>query len=210
MEIKYSSRRINLPGKKLNNLDIFVLDFVKILEKYARYVIVNGYVSILFGRSRATEDIDILVERKDLTSFFKTLDKKSYWLINTEADEVNEMLYESAVRVAKKGSVIPNFEIKFAKTRIDELALNNRVKLCFGKRKLYISPIDLQIVYKLFLGSEKDIEDARHIFNLFVDYLDLNRIHSLAKDLKVESKLKLLGDFHDRFKGVKKDEKKEF
>jgi hypothetical protein len=35
-------------------------------------------------------------------------------------------------------------------------------------------------------------------------------IHSLAKDLKVENKLKLLGDFHDRFKGIKKDEKKEF
>ncbi|MBI2141461.1 hypothetical protein HYU16_03480, partial [Candidatus Woesearchaeota archaeon] len=43
--------------KVLNELDKFVLKFIKILEKHADYVIVSGYVSILFGRSRSTEDI---------------------------------------------------------------------------------------------------------------------------------------------------------
>jgi len=173
-------------------------------------VIVSGYISILFGRSRATEDIDILVEKKDLKSFFKTFDKKGYWLINAEVDEANEMLEEATLGVAKKGRIITNFKIKFAKTSIDELALKNRVELCFGRRKLYISLIELQIFYKLLLGSEKDIEDARHLFRLLVDYLDLSMIHNLAKDLKVEKRLKLLCDFHDRFKGIKEDEKKKF
>jgi hypothetical protein len=35
--------------KELNNLDKFVIDFVSLLDNY---VIVSGYVSILFGRSR--------------------------------------------------------------------------------------------------------------------------------------------------------------
>jgi hypothetical protein len=39
-----------------------LLSFVKNLEKYFEYVVVSGYVSIVFGRARATEDIDILMK----------------------------------------------------------------------------------------------------------------------------------------------------
>jgi len=38
--------------KELNNLDLFTLDFIRILEKYGTYALVSGYVAILFGRSR--------------------------------------------------------------------------------------------------------------------------------------------------------------
>lgn len=44
--------------KELNNLDKFVLEFTELLEEY---VVVSGYVSILFGRSRMTEDVDLLI-----------------------------------------------------------------------------------------------------------------------------------------------------
>ena len=53
--------KIILIDKDLNELDKFVLKFVKILEKYCSYVIVSGYVSIVLGRSRASEDVDLLV-----------------------------------------------------------------------------------------------------------------------------------------------------
>ncbi len=33
-------------------LDKFVEDFINILEKYAKYVIVSGFVAIVHGRSR--------------------------------------------------------------------------------------------------------------------------------------------------------------
>ena len=42
--------------KELNLLDKFVLEFVRILEKHVNYVIVSGYVAILFGRARSTEE----------------------------------------------------------------------------------------------------------------------------------------------------------
>jgi hypothetical protein len=55
----------------LNELDKLLLSFIRILEKYFEYVVVAGYVSILFGRSRATEDINILIKEADKKSFEK-------------------------------------------------------------------------------------------------------------------------------------------
>ena len=41
-------------------------------------------------------------------------------------------------------------------------------------KTLYVSPIELQIPFKLFLGSDKDIEDAKHLYNLFRNSIDEN------------------------------------
>ncbi|MBU2634051.1 MAG: hypothetical protein KJ674_02295 [Nanoarchaeota archaeon] len=56
-----NSKTIQL-DKDLNELDKFVLKFIKILEKHTSYVIVSGYVSILLGRTRATEDVDVFIK----------------------------------------------------------------------------------------------------------------------------------------------------
>ena len=48
--------------KELSNLDNFVHQFIGLLESLKiEYTIVSGYVSILLGRSRGTEDVDILI-----------------------------------------------------------------------------------------------------------------------------------------------------
>ena len=47
--------------RELSELDIFTLDFINVLKKYTKYVLVSGYVSILLGRSRASEDIDVII-----------------------------------------------------------------------------------------------------------------------------------------------------
>ena len=88
-------------------LDEFMVDFTKILQKYSKYVIVSGYVSILFGRSRATEDIDILVEKMSKNKFYdfySDLQKNGYWCVNIENREeiLNILLDGFAVRFAKK------------------------------------------------------------------------------------------------------------
>ncbi len=41
-----------------------------------------------------------------------------------------------------------------------------------GRQVLKISPIELQIAYKLFLGGETAIEDARHLYQLFKENLN--------------------------------------
>ena len=55
---------------------------------------------------------------------------------------------------------------------------------------LVIIPLEMQIAYKLFLGSEKDIEDAKHLYNMFKDKLDASLLKEFNKKLKIEEAFK--------------------
>ena len=44
-------------------LDKFLMDFVKVIDKHCKYIVVSGFVAIAHGRSRGTEDIDMIIER---------------------------------------------------------------------------------------------------------------------------------------------------
>ena len=69
MKIHVSKSQIKMV-KDLNDLDRLVIDFVSILDKSkVRYVLVSGYVSILFGRSRSSEDIDIIANKISKNQF---------------------------------------------------------------------------------------------------------------------------------------------
>ena len=43
---------IYVDGKVVTALDRFVASVTEIIERYTRYVIISGYVAILFGRER--------------------------------------------------------------------------------------------------------------------------------------------------------------
>jgi len=177
MDIQYSGRRIVISEKYLTLLDRFVLDFVRILEQETPYVIVSGYVAILFGRSRGTEDVDILVPHLEEPSFSRLylafLDNGYEFLNAEDADGLFDMLTERmGIRVAKKGQFIPNIELKFVKDEVDRIVLRDRVEVNLPGADVYISPIEMQIAYKLFLGSQKDIEDAVFLWEIFREDLD--------------------------------------
>ena len=52
-------------------LDVFAGDFVNVVKKHAKYIIVSGFVAIAHGRSRGTEDIDMIIERIGKKEFIK-------------------------------------------------------------------------------------------------------------------------------------------
>ena len=55
VEMEYIPNERKIVSKKvLNELDKLVLEFIGVVEKRVRYMIVSGYVAILLGRSRAT------------------------------------------------------------------------------------------------------------------------------------------------------------
>lgn len=181
--------------KELTKLDKFVLDFIKILNKLKiGYVIVSGYVSILLGRSRATEDVDILLPKLSFEEFeelYKNLG--NFECVDTDIKDAYESLKEgSNARFFKKGTFIPNIEIKFTKNELDEYILKNKHDIIIKKELFHISPLYLQIPYKLFLGSEKDIEDARFLYQMFKDKMNTKEFISNMKKLKVFKKSKLL------------------
>lgn len=159
--------------RELSELDLFVTRFISTLQKHSRYVIISGYVAILLGRSRTTEDVDVFIERIPFPIFvalYNDLKKAEFWSLNSDDEkELYEMLCENiAIRFAPTGTSIPNMEVKFIKDVIDKYTLDNRLKVILGEYTLFISDIGLQIAYKRYaLASQKDQEDARHLQTLF-------------------------------------------
>jgi len=191
VEIVYSRGRVELRGKTLNALDKFVLAFSRILEKYVDYVIVGGYVAILFGRSRGTEDVDVIVRRVEHSEFlllYNELRGKGHYFVNPGGpSELYRMLDAGLrVRVTVEGTVIPNFKLKFAESELDEYSLDNRVAVVFDDERVYVPPIELQIAYKLYPGGEKDIEDAIYLWEVFKEHLDLSLLHKFMEILGVK------------------------
>ncbi|MBN1762033.1 MAG: hypothetical protein JW878_02985 [Methanomicrobia archaeon] len=190
MELKYEQGKITIETRVFSTLDEFVLDFNSLLENYTDYVVVSGYVAILFGRARGTEDIDTIIrhmDNQDFATFYQQLREGGYYFLNPEdVDGLYEMLEEGLrVRVAKEESIIPNIELKFVKDDFDRYALTNRLELVMGGRHLFISPIELQIPYKLYLGSDKDIEDAVYLWDIFKGEMDVSLLRRFMNALNV-------------------------
>lgn len=175
--------------KELNNLDLFVLDFVQILEKYTDYAVVSGYVALLFGRARATEDVDVIVPKMDwktFQKFFEELDNKGFWCLNSsDANSLyNDYLTQNtAIRIAYKNKAIPNIELKFARNNFDLKTIDERIEAKTKRGSIFISRLEEEIAYKeKVLGSDKDKEDARFLRKVFKDILDEDKIEEIKDD----------------------------
>ncbi len=194
MELEFSGNTIRL-DKELSELDRLVLRFVKILEKSKiDYVIISGYVAILFGRSRNTEDVDLFIEEMDFAKFmrlWRELEKEGFWCLNTSSPQnaYNGYLKEKlAVRFALKDEMEPNFEVKFPKSRYNIYSLKKKIEVALSAGKMMTSELELQIAFKLSLGSDKDFEDARHLYNIFKEHLNIELLKIHIRDLKVEKR----------------------
>jgi hypothetical protein len=195
MEYNPSKRQI-ISNKIVNDLDKFVLDFCENLKDY---VIVSGYVSIVLGRSRATEDVDLLIKPLTIGEFkqlWNKLDQNGFECINTsDFKEAFNLLEEIAIRFCRKGKAVPNMEFKIAKKDIDFYSINNKIKLILKDKELFLSPLEMQIAYKLMLGKQnnkKDIEDAKHIYDLFESNLNKEELTKLIERLNVRKEFELI------------------
>jgi len=137
-----------------------------------------------FGRDM----VDVRVPDKDMfSSFYQKLSSESYYFLNPEdVKGLYEMLEEGlGVRIAKEDTIIPNIELKFVKDDFDRYSIDNRLEVVIGEKHLFISPIELQIPYKLYLGSDKDIEDAVYLWDIFKGNIDINLLEKFMKALGV-------------------------
>ena len=181
---------IHIDGKVVTALDRFVTSVTEIIERYTRYVIVSGYVAILFGRARGTEDIDLFIDYMDrdtFMSFSKDLLEQGFYFLNSDdIGEIYSMLCDRlAVRIAKTDRIIPNVEMKFKNDDFDHYAISRAKVVQFDDIRFFVSPIELQIPYKLYLGSDKDIEDAVYLWMLFRETLDGDLLRSFMERLQV-------------------------
>ncbi len=61
--------------------------------------------------------------------------------------------------------------------------------MILGKKNMFIiSPLELQIAFKLYLGSEKDELDARHLYGIFKNDIDIRLLKTFIGKLNVKQK----------------------
>lgn len=174
-----------------NRLDRLAISFSKLLDRLdVDHVYVAGYTAILSGRARSTEDIDVLIERIDpetAEEIASVLDERDFWGPAIPLSSMYEMLDNGDnIWVAPRDQVTPHLEVKFATDEFDEASLDNAITATIDGESLPIGPIELQIAYKLHLGSPTDVEDAVHLYTLLEESLSESRLEQWVTRLDVE------------------------
>lgn len=177
--------------KPLNDLDELVLEVTGILDGAdVRYSVVSGYVAVLFGRARATEDIDVIVERFDEATAERVatvLEAADFWGPAMPLDALHETLADDLpFRVAEDGHRVPNVELKFATDQYDRDTLENAFVVELAGESLRVGSLELQIAYKLGMGAQKDVEDAMHIYEVAGPNLNTAKLEEHVTTLGVE------------------------
>lgn len=175
--------------RELSDLDKFTIEFITILKKHIDYVIVSGYVAILLGRSRASEDVDVIIPKitfSDFKRLYKNLKENDFYCLNAEDEEIVYSYLEEnlAIRFAKLDTIIPNVELKWIKNDFDKIALKKTIDVTIRDKIICISHLELQIAFKeVILKSPKDLEDALHLRSVAKEYLDFGLIQEYKERL---------------------------
>lgn len=176
-----------------NILDIFAEDFCRIIEKYTNYFICSGFVSIAHGRSRATEDIDMIIEKipkETFTMMHKDLVKNNFICMQSDNPEKiysDYLIQGNSIRYVRKskGMFPPEMELKFVKDSLDEEQMQERRTFPLTKLNLYFSSIESNIAFKEeYLQSDKDMEDAKHLRIIYEESLDENKINKIKEKIR--------------------------
>ncbi len=166
-----------------NILRRFCNEFCPVIEKYTHYMIVAGFLAIATGRTRGTEDIDMIAGRMDKPHFVqmhKNLTANGFVCMQSDdpGSIYDDYLAENVgVRYTWKDMPVPEMEMKFAKDRIDELGLRERVKIPLTNLEVWFAPVEMNIAFKEeYLKSDKDMEDARHLRLIFSGEISEERV----------------------------------
>jgi len=185
-------------GREPNELDELAMDCSALLDELdVAHVFVSGYVAILAGRSRSTEDIDVLVERLDDDDAGRLVDaltERGFWGPAMPLSALGEMpAAGDPIWIAPDGDVSPHLEVTVVDDRFDRASLEGAISAVIDDATLPIGPLELQIAYKLYLGAQRDFEDAVHLYTLFGETLSGARLQAWSEELGVE-------DAYDRLK----------
>jgi hypothetical protein len=151
-----------------DRLDGLAIGFSEILRRLdVEHVYVAGYVSILAGRARSTEAVDVLVERIDETTveeLAETLEDAAFGdrrcpsrrcrSCSTTATTCGSLRTTRSRHTSKSHSSVTSSTVAPSRT------VSPRRSAARLSRSDPSGPLKLQIAYKLHLGAQKDVEDA--------------------------------------------------
>lgn len=165
--------------------------FCDVLEKHTKYIVVSGFVAISTGRSRGTEDIDVIISKLSKNEFIQLhldLEKNDFECIQGKnASELFDFYLKEnlSIRYILIGQLLPDMEIKMSKDALDEYQIEHRVKIPLSGLNLWFSSIETNLAFKEeLLKSEKDLEDAKHLRTVFegeINEKEVNKIKELIR-----------------------------
>lgn len=173
-----------------NEHDELAITFSTILDELGiRHVFVSGYIALLAGRARATEDIDVILEPvgdETLDRLVDRLEEAGMWGPAMPLDSIHGV-GQGHIWVARNGEMAPRLEVKFVGDRYDRESLENHVtaRLSAVEETLPIGPLELQIAYKLWMTGDRDFEDALHLYELFGETLSTDELERWVDELHV-------------------------
>ena len=172
-------------------LDNFCIDFCKIIEKYTKYIVVSGFVAIASGRTRGTENIDMIMEKvseEEFIKLHKELTQSGFVCMQSDNPKEIYNLYllaKISVRYTYKNQLVPQMEIKFTRDELDKYQIITREKLPLTGLNIWFSSVNMNIAFKEeYLKSDKDLEDARHLRIIYEKNVNENEIKKIKGMLK--------------------------
>lgn len=184
-------------GREPNELDRLASDFSSVLRDVGvRHVFVAGYVVILSGRARATQDIDVLVERLDggaVRRVVSELENAGFWGPAMPLGEAEDILSDGGrLWISRENEMVPHLDVTYPTDEFDRASLERPITAEIASVELPIGPLELQIAYKLYLGSEQDFEDAAHLYTLFGESLSSEKLETWIEKLDVNDEYERL------------------
>ena len=194
VEVTRTSIKVRLNPDAVDRL---ALDFCKVLvAQKVPYAIVSGYVAILLGRNRLSEDIDLFTEELSLARFRRLhsalLDQFECVTPGSAERLFHDYLSmgseSTSVRFAHPGSFAPNVEVKFARKPTHHYSMDRRWPVSVNGQRVYIGSLEMGIAFKVKMGTEKDLADARWIFDRTKHVLDQRELRRLMEELDAHAK----------------------
>ncbi|MGB9728370.1 MAG: hypothetical protein ACP5GU_01620 [Thermoprotei archaeon] len=179
--------------------DIMAINFARVLEEFSlKYAVVAGYIAILFGRARRSDDIDFIVEKINEDIFVKLC--KALKLVgfsfiqgNVSSEDSVRDIYKRylaeghAIRFIYENIFLPNIELKMISSPFHDYSIKHAyIVILNDKDKIKIAPLEFQIAYKLYLGSAKDVGDAVFLYNLFKPTIKEDELEKWCMELEVD------------------------
>ncbi|HEY4715963.1 MAG TPA: nucleotidyltransferase [bacterium] len=180
-------------GEKIT--DDFTLFFIESLKhlksifekRNIDYAILGGLAAGAWGRSRATDDIDLVVfiSEKDLEEIVRNLKDNGF-----EIRFLGPSKPPDLIQVTKKRrGIIIRIDLMLAHIPYQEETLKRKVWLkIFNIEVPVISPEDL-IVHKLIANRPIDIQDVENVFQYNFKNLNLTYLKKWAKEWDIEPRL---------------------
>ena len=180
----------------LTELDLFAKKFLDILKKHTNYLVVSGFVSICAGRTRGTEDIDIIIPamaREKFSALFKELEKNNFWCYQGDnpKDVYTYIKDLNSIRFAKTNEIFPNIELipfnQAKKAKFFEFSHPQKIKI--RDFEFNAPPLEFEILYKeIVLKGKKDIEDAKHLRIFFAEIIKEEKFKEYGPIIRDEAK----------------------